>query len=208
MTSSTFNGSVYRRTNAQTAPAQGSGFYTGTLNNDAAFIDAAVASANSASASAGAMSNATSGLTFGGALSGVPSTISLTTAASITGLANSTYVMNLNDFILSGAAASLTLNGANTTNYIFNVSRFMTLSGGSKLLLANGLTEANVLFNVKSAAVQYDVTLSGGSEFHGIILAPTRNVKATGGSTVAGEVIARGVSLSGASKVINPFVSN
>jgi hypothetical protein len=83
----------------------------------------------------------------------------------------------------------------------------MTLSSAAKIQLGNGLTAANVLFNVKSNTTQYDVTLSGGSQVTGIIMAPTRNFKETGGSVVYGEVIAKGVSLSGASKVINPFAS-
>jgi len=51
------------------------------------------------------------------------------------------------------------------------------------------------------------VTLSGGSEARGIILATTRAVKLTGDSKVFGEVIAKAVSLSGGSNVINPVVS-
>ena len=51
------------------------------------------------------------------------------------------------------------------------------------------------------------MTLSGGSEAHGIILATTRAVKETGDSKIYGEVIAKSVSLSGASNVINPLVS-
>jgi len=49
------------------------------------------------------------------------------------------------------------------------------------------------------------VILAGGSRLSGIILAPNHNVKLTGASRVLGEVIAKGVSLSGASQVKNDF---
>ena len=218
MTASTAKSSVYRTTITQTAPAPGSGFYTGTLTTDPTYVTTGVSNAISASNAATAMPN--TNLTvpmFTGALAGsIPTSISLTAAAAITGVAATTYVLNLNDLILSGASAALTLNGTSTTNYVINVNRFMTLSGGSKIQLgAGGITEANILYNVgqnkltpsSPAGTQYDVTLSGASKVSGIILATTRNVKETGGSIVYGEVIAKGVSLSGASKVINPFVS-
>jgi predicted acyltransferase (DUF342 family) len=86
----------------------------------------------------------------------------------------------------------------------------MSLAGGAKINLAGGITPQNVLYNVNQNTinvVQYDVTLSGGSEARGIILATTRAVKLTGDSKVFGEVIAKSVSLSGSSNVINPLVS-
>jgi predicted acyltransferase (DUF342 family) len=102
------------------------------------------------------------------------------------------------------------LNGTATTNYVINVNRYMSLAGGAKINLAGGITPQNVLYNVNQNTingVQYDVTLSGGSEARGIILATTRAVKLTGDSKVFGEVIAKSVSLSGSSNVINPLVS-
>ena len=151
-------------------------------------------------------------LVFGGPYFPVPPVAPLTiamnnTSGSITGQAGQTYVLNLTDLVLQGTGAVLSLSGSNTTNYVINVSRSMSLAAGAKILLSGGLTEANVLYNVKSNSTQYDVTLSGGSEAHGTILATTRAVKETGGSVVYGEVIAKTVSLSGASKVINPYAS-
>lgn len=218
MTASTAKASVYRTTITQTAPAPGSGFYTGALVTDPTYVTTGVSNATSAANAATAMPNTNLSVPmFTGALAGsIPSSISLTAAAAITGVAATTYVLNLNDLILSGSSAMLTLNGTSTTNYVINVNRFMTLSGGSKISLgAGGITEANILYNVgqnkltpsSPAGTQYDVTLSGASEVRGIILAVTRNVKETGASAVYGEVIAKGVSLSGASKVINPYVS-
>jgi|GEM_PF-1559123 len=129
----------------------------------------------------------------------------------ITGsLAGNTYVLNLTDLILQGASAILTLHGTATTNYVINIDRYMSLAGGAKINLDGGLTAQNVLYNVNQNSingVQYDVTLSGGSEARGIILATTRAVKETGDSKIYGEVIAKSVSLSGSSNVINPLVS-
>lgn len=207
MTNSRIDGRIWVSTNTQTVPASGSGFYIGTKTIDPTNMGTAVSNATAASSAASSASPYSTGLTFGGALGGLPASIGLTAAASITGAAATTYVINLTDLILSGSAATLTLSGTNTTNYIFNVTRFMTLSNLAKISLSGGITEANVLFNVKSSVPQYDVALSGGSEVHGIILAPTRSVKLTGASKVVGEVIAKGVSLSGASKVINPYYS-
>lgn len=127
-------------------------------------------------------------------------------------------VMNLTDIILSGAGTALTLNGSANQNFVINVSRYMSLSTLAEIKLTGGLTAQNVLFNVYNTAVAVgniaansanlqDVTLSGGAKVSGIILAPTRNVKLTGDSTVVGEVIGKSVSLSGSSNVFNPLVS-
>lgn len=216
MTASWINGSVYKYNALQSTPT-GLPFITGTVTTDPGYVSTGVSdaiAASNAATSAGSGGSITSGLVFTGMTpipNGGSGTISLTGSASITGAAATTYVLNLMDLMLSGASAVLTLNGTNTTNYIVNVSRFMTLSSGAKILLGGSgptnITEANVLFNVKSSTPQYDVTLSGGSEVHGIILAKDRNLKLTGASKVYGEVIAKGVSLSGVSKVINPFTS-
>ena len=115
-------------------------------------------------------------------------------------------VLKLQDLILSGLNTVLTLNGTASQNFVVNVSRYMTLSANAQIQLSGGLGVNNVLFNVTNANT-YDVTLSGASVVNGIILAPSRNVKLTGASVVNGEVIGKGVSLSGRSKVINPFVS-
>lgn len=208
MTASWIKGSVYRQSGAQTTPS-GSPFITGTINTDAAYVNGAVSAATAASTAAAASTPYSTGLSYVGYVS-TPTSIALTGFASITGAANSTYVINLTDLNLSGPSAVLSLIGTDTTNFIFNVSRFMTLANAAKITVSGGvggLTEANVLFNVTSNSPQYDVGLSGGSEAHGIILAPTRNVKLTAGSKVFGEIIAKGVSLSGISKVINPYFS-
>jgi choice-of-anchor A domain-containing protein len=159
----------------------------------------------------------TSGLTLGGGVSGsvygsnYTAALSLNnTAGSVTATSAGTKVLNLTDLILSGTGAILTLNGngvAGAVNYVINVNRYLTLGTAAQIQLGGALTPQNVLFNVKSNATQYDVTLSGGALLNGILLAPTRTVKLSGASVVNGEVIAKGVSLSGRSQVINPTVS-
>ena len=181
-------------------------YYLGSIAHNTAYLQQAYNDAIAASAVAKALT----------ATSGTVSTAVITSAKSqadlgITGsLAGNTYVLNLTDLILQGTSAVLTLNGTATTNYVINVNRYMSLAGGAKINLAGGITPQNVLYNVNQNTingVQYDVTLSGGSEARGIILATTRAVKLTGDSKVFGEVIAKSVSLSGSSNVINPLVS-
>lgn len=219
MVASWIKGGVWVTSNSQTVPTNpiaGAQFYQNPKNVDSAYLTTGVMQATAASnaaTSAGSGGSITSNLTFTG-LAAIPNggsgTISLTGTASITpSVLNATYVLNVMDLILSGNAAALTLNGSDQTNYVFNINRFMTLSSAAKIVLGGGgITAANVLYNVKSYTTQYDVALSGGAEVRGIILAKDRNVKLTGASKVYGEVIARSVSLSGISKVINPFPSN
>lgn len=178
-----------------------------TSYNQQARDDAFAASAAATFAGTGGGQN---GAILGSATTAVYTSAKTEANLGITGsLAGNTYVVNLTDLVLQGSSAILTLHGTSTTNYIFNVSRYMSLAGGAKINIDGslGLTDANVLYNVQSNPTQYDVTLSGASEVHGIILATTRAVKETGGSKVYGEVIAKSVSLSGSSKVINPFAS-
>ena len=195
--SSRVQGSVYLHDTA-TVSLSGGPVITGSTNYfQSALLTPAVWSANSASSTASGLAPTL----------GSPTTIVLyNTAQNLSAPANTTYVMNLTSLILSGAGAVLTLNGTSTTNYVINVSRYLTLSSGASIQLSGGLQPQNVLFNV-SNSYGYDVTMSGGSTLNGIILSPNRNVKLTGGATVNGEVIARAVSLSGRSKVINPIVS-
>jgi hypothetical protein len=212
---SRIQGSVFRDTGSY---ANSGGVVTGSnTGGNGAYLNTGVSNANTASSVAQGLTASTSGLTLGGGVSGsvygsnYTAALSLNnTAGSITATSAGTKVLNLTDLILSGTGAILTLNGngvAGAVNYVINVNRYLTLGTAAKIQLGGGLTAQNVLFNVKSNATQYDVTLSGGSVLNGILLAPTRTVKLSGASTVTGEVIANGVSLSGRSKVINPTVS-
>ncbi|MEO6784514.1 MAG: hypothetical protein ABI318_00165 [Chthoniobacteraceae bacterium] len=195
----------------------------GAIIHDSSYLTAAFNSANSASGAAAGLATSTGGLMISG---GVSPNVLTSTAASpsaltlngvsggITGASGQTYVLNISDLILSGVGAVLTLSGTATTNYVINVNRYMSLGSQASIALSGGLTSQNVLFNVKDNSLgaggtgtNYDVILSGASGVAGIILAPNRNVKLTGGSLVTGEVIARGVSLSASSQVINPLAS-
>lgn len=208
-------GSVFRDTGSY---ANSGGVVTGTNTaGNGAYLNTGVSNANGASSVAQGLLASTSGLTLGGGVSGsvygsnYTAALSLNnTAGSITATSSGTKVLNLTDLILSGTGAILSLNGngvAGAVNYVINVNRYLTLGTAAQIQLGGGLTPQNVLFNVKSNATPYDVTLSGGSVLNGILLAPTRTVKLSGASVVNGEVIAKAVSLSGRSKVINPTVS-
>ena len=191
-------------------------YYLGSITHDSAYLlqgynDAIAASAAAKYLGTPAGLSANPTVVLGSATTAVITSAKSQADLGITGsLAGNTYVLNLTDLILQGTSAVLTLNGTATTNYVINVNRYMSLAGGAKINLAGGITPQNVLYNVNENTingVQYDVTLSGGSEARGIILATTRAVKLTGDSKVFGEVIAKSVSLSGSSNVINPLVS-
>jgi hypothetical protein len=218
MSNSTVKGTVYLRTGAVSSvpsPATITGGIlqsgpTDTILNTAqayAYNAASAASGLARSTGAGATLLTISGSLPAGILNSDTSSVMMTnTAGGISGAANTTYVLNLTNLVLSGAGAVLTLTGDSTTNYVINVSKFMTLSAGAKIQVSGGMQPQNVLFNVRNT-YGYDVTMSGGSTLEGIILAANRNVKLTGDAQVTGEVIARAVSLSGQSKVINPVCS-
>ena len=185
----------------------GNPYFLGSITHDSAYLQQGYTDAINASATAKALT-ATPGTVSTAVITSAKSEVDLGISGG--GQAGETYVLNLTDLILQGTSAVLTLNGTATTNYVINVNRYMSLAGGAKINLAGGITPQNVLYNVNQNTingVQYDVTLSGGSEARGIILATTRAVKLTGDSKVFGEVIAKSVSLSGSSNVINPLVS-
>ena len=119
--------------------------------------------------------------------------------------ANTTYVIRLNDLLLSGVSAILTLAGTNTTNYIFNIKNTMGLSGGASIQLTGGIRAQNVLFNIENGT--NNVTLGANSIMSGIILAPTRDVLISGGSHLTGEVIAKTITNNGHSLIQNPLCS-
>lgn len=222
MSNAAVTGTAYLRNGAVASVPPPATISGGTLSSQNAILNPAQANAYAAaSAASGLASKYTDGagnMSFSGSFSpgGMPTlvdgsfvdtgSINLNgSSAQINGAAGATYVLNLANLVLT-ANSTLTLTGDATTNYIINVSKFMSLSTGSDIVLSGGLQPQNVLFNVRNT-YNYDVTLSGGSTVEGIILATNRNVKLTGASVVTGEVIARGVSLSGNSKVINPVAS-
>ncbi len=207
LTNASINGSVW---NGSGTPVTGNPHITSAnwSSGGPAVTGAYLTSAANAAISA---SSAATGMTMsspGQPPSGSSITLSGGGMQTLTASPGSLTVVNLQDLILTGLNTALTLTGSAGQNFVINVSRYMTLSSSAQIKLSGGLTVNNVLFNVTNATGNaYDVTLSGGSVVNGIILAPNRNVKLTGASVVNGEVIAKGVSLSGRSRVLNPFVS-
>ncbi|MCX6982578.1 MAG: hypothetical protein NTV08_17780 [Verrucomicrobia bacterium] len=219
MTNSYINGFVDEFSSPTNVLAGNGGnpYFLGSIGNNAAYLQQARDNAFAASLAA---KNLTPTHTAPGGTAVITTLKDESTAFNIndrvgndvSAMSGKTYAVNLTDLILQGTSAILTLHGTATTNYVFNIDRYMSLAGGAKINIdgSSGLTAANVLYNVNQNSingVQYDVTLSGGSEARGIILATTRAVKETGDSKIYGEVIAKSVSLSGASNVINPLVS-
>lgn len=214
MQNSTVAGTVYLRGGAVPS-TPGSVITGGILTSQDPILNLAQSNATSAASAAAGLYSSTTGLSLSGGFPTPPSLVNgsysdtgsivlKNTSQTINGAAGGTYVLNLANLALN--ASTLTLTGDGTTNYIINVSKFMSLASNSHIVLSGGLQPQNVLFNVRNTYA-YDVTMSGASTLDGIILAPGRNVKLTGGSQVNGEVIARAVSLSGQSKVINPVCS-
>ena len=209
MTLSQISGTVYNETGSY----NGNGTVTGGIVTDASYVNTAAKNATTASNTAAGLSTTTVGLSVFGStpasvLSNTPAAFLLNNVpGGITDNGHSgTYVLNLNDLILSGAGAIFTITGTTSTNYVINVNRYLGLSSGAQIALSGGLTPRNVLFNVKSTSTN-DVGFGGGASLSGILLAPNRNVKLTGAATIVGEVIGKSVSLSGSSRVINPVIS-
>jgi hypothetical protein len=124
-----------------------------------------------------------------------------TTNTSFTIAGTGYVVLKLTDFMMSGG--TLTLQGTAATVFIIDVNRYWSLSNAAKVITSGGLLASNVLFNVEGGSTS-NAVLSGASELNAILLAKTRTVSLTGGAIVNGEIIAKSVLLSGASKVRHP----
>jgi hypothetical protein len=129
---------------------------------------------------------------------------------SISAIANTTYVLNLVDLILSGSASILTFSGNNQDNvkYIINVARFFSLSGGSSIVLTNGLVPTDIIFNVLPdpySTYTYDATLGRGSHISGILIAKNRSIKLTSASSINGQGIGNALLLSGGSTITGGY---
>jgi hypothetical protein len=116
----------------------------------------------------------------------------------ITATDNNPVVLKLTDFSLTNA--HLTLIGSANTRFLIDVSDDFSMSLGSLVTFDGQLNPKNVIFNVADTA-----TLSGASEFNGILLASNSTaLSLTGGSSVFGEVIAKSITMSGGSKIKKP----
>ena len=199
--SATIHGDLYWET-AGTLKLSGNAKITGMRHHDLAsdtILDNGVSEANATSAHAASFtlsSTAYAGLT------NITSSMTLTAQHDRPG--NST-VLNLNSIVL-GNQSTQTLSGTATDVFILNVSNQFSLTSQSKIVLTGGLSWDDVLFNIKGNGS--DITLDGQSTLNGILMANKRTVSLTGGSLVAGEVIANKIKLSGSSRVVNPSVTS
>jgi len=183
------DGDVYLDSDGRLKRAPGT-TVTGTINPNAdqLVLDAAL----DASAASVAADNL-------GASAGYPSTIRSSQNLLFSTMED-TVVLKLKDFVLTNGA-TLTLEGTANTSFVINVSRNFSLASG-KVLLAGDLLASNVLFNITGKGSK--VSLKGSAKVNGIILAANRAVRLSSSSVVAGEVIGKKVTLSGASQVVSP----
>jgi hypothetical protein len=103
---------------------------------------------------------------------------------------------------LSGNA-TLTLNGSSSSYFLINVKKDFSLSS-SYVKLSGGITWDHVLVNVRGSGA---TSMSGTSEFNGILLAPGRDLSMSGDSKLLGAAIVNTVNMSGNSIIRCPNVS-
>jgi Ice-binding-like len=199
--SATIHGDLYWHTPG-TLKLSGNAQITGMRHHDLpsdAILDNGVSEANGSSTHA---ANFTLSSTAYASLTNITSSMTLYAQHDRPG--NST-VLNLNSIVL-GNQSTLTLSGTATDVFIFNVGNQFSLTSQSKIVLTGGLSWDDVLFNIKGNGS--DITLDGQSTLNGILMANKRTVSLSGGSLVAGEVIANKIKLSGSSRVVNPSVTS
>jgi hypothetical protein len=129
--------------------------------------------------------------------SGYPTTINSNTSLSLS--SSGFAVLKLTDFKLSNNA-TLTLQGTAASAFVINVNNTFSLASAS-FKLSGGLTWDHVIFNVRNCG---SATLTGNSQFNGILLAASRTVSLTDTATVNGVIIANTVALCANSKVTRP----
>jgi len=198
--SATIHGDLYWETSG-TLKLSGNAQITGMRHHDLAsdaILGNGVSEANATSTHAATFASSS----FYASLTNITSSMTLTAQHDRPG--NST-VLNLNSIVL-GNQSTLTLNGTATDVFILNVSNQFSLTSQSKIVLTGGLSWDDVLFNIKGNGS--DITLDGQSTLNGILMANKRTVSLTGGSLVAGEVIANKIKLSGSSRIVNPSVAS
>lgn len=115
----------------------------------------------------------------------------------ITATNNDPVVLKLTDFVLNHS--SFTLIGSATSRFIIDVGDDFALSNGSLVTFDGQLDPENVIFRIGDS-----LTMSGASEFNGILLANNSVAAFSGGSKVFGEVIGKSIAMSGGSKIKKP----
>ena len=196
------NGDRYEQTtSSETHP--GNGFIGGSRFSDSSTnssLNSGITALKNVSTSAAALT----------ATSGSPTNLSLN-ATSQTFSNNpfgGKYVMKLGNFVLDNHS-TLTLNGAEGSAFVINVSGNFSLANGSKIVLTGGLTASDVLFNITGASGTFSIT--GDSIFSGTLLAynsassAQRTLTIAGSKTeVSGEVIVNKVVITSGAKVKKP----
>jgi cytoskeletal protein CcmA (bactofilin family) len=119
----------------------------------------------------------------------------------VTGAPGADVVLNLGSFVLGGNS-TFSLQGTATTTFIINVSKQFALSGNAAIVLSGGVQWDNVLFNVTGRGS--NVSLSRNSSLTGILMATGRTVQLSGQASVAGEVIADRVVVTGSGTITHP----
>jgi hypothetical protein len=180
----TIEGNLYCRSNGTVKATAGTQITGTQFNNQDSVLDNDVAAAIATSRAAGALRQnffAPTGID-----------LNKNQGFTVTGGPGDTVVLKLNNFKLAGNS-TFTLEGTATTTFIINVTKQFSLSGNAKVALAGGVQWNNVLFNIctKDSAV----SLSGNSNFSGMLMANRRTVQLADRATVTGEVIANRVML-------------
>ena len=196
LASTTLNGNLYYGSHGS-LQMSGTSVITGAkIHDQDAMLNNAVAAAMAASGAASALLPNRSFNNF---------KLKKTQTAILTGAPGETVVLNLKIFALSGNA-TMTLNGAATTNFVINVKSQFSLLANSRIILAGGLNWNNVLFNITGTGA--NALIAGQSSFQGILMANQRTVQVRDQATVRGQIIANRILLSGASQITHPPVTS
>ncbi|HTJ63254.1 MAG TPA: ice-binding family protein [Alphaproteobacteria bacterium] len=144
-----------------------------------------VGDALSASTTAGALAGTTGLQNQGGSIS--LSNSSLTIKA-LTNLSEN--VLNISALSLTNGTLTFDDNGYTGAKFIINVTGNFTLSQASVIKGINGASAADIIFNIEGTGNTVSLTGNSSSSVIGTILAPSRNVTASGGGTLTGALIA------------------
>jgi choice-of-anchor A domain-containing protein len=126
-----------------------------------------------------------------------------TSNLTLSGAPGQTVVLNLTRFQMRGNS-TLTLQGSADTTYVINITRGFSLTDAARIVLSGGLDWNDVLFNVRGRGTA--VTLSGSSNFQGILLAARRTVQLRGAAIIRGEAIADNLLMQGTAQINHPVV--
>lgn len=129
--------------------------------------------------------------------------LSGTTNLTLSGAPGDTVVLDLRLFRMSGDS-TLTLQGSASTTYVINVNRGFLLTDAARIVLSGGLDWNDVVFNVRGRGTA--VTLTGNTNFQGILLASRRTVQLRDAAIIRGEVIADNLVMQGTAQIDHPSV--